>query len=152
MYLSAEDIAAMEGVKKIHFLNPSAVRMDKSLGDVVGLESLGVHLITVEPGYRSTEFHFHHYEEECTYVLSGHGTAVIGDERHPIGAGDFIGSPINDVAHELINDGDEPLVCLIIAQRLDQDVTDYPRLGKRLYRNDGEWNLVDHSSIEHIKR
>jgi uncharacterized cupin superfamily protein len=52
----------------------------------------------------------------------------------------------------MVNDGDEPLVCLVIGQRLAQDVGDYPRLGKRLYRNSGEWNLVDHTDIENIKR
>ena len=27
------------------------------------------------------------------------------------------------------------------------DVGDYPRLGKRLYRNDGVWNLVDLANV-----
>jgi uncharacterized cupin superfamily protein len=64
MYLSAEAIAAMEGVRKVHYLNPDAVRINKSLGDAVGLKNIGVHLISVPPGHRSTEFHVHHYEEE----------------------------------------------------------------------------------------
>ena len=52
----------------------------------------------------------------------------------------------------MFNNGEETLVCLVIGQRLEQDVADYPRLAKRLYRNSGEWNLVDHDAIEHIKR
>ena len=147
MYLAAAAIAAMPGERRVHFLNPQAIRTNKSLGDAVGMKHLGVHLITVAPGDRSTEFHVHHYEEECIYVLSGRATAVIGDESHGIGPGDFIGCPCNGVPHEMVNDGAEPLVCLVIGQRLTQDITDYPRRGKRLFRHSGKRDLVDHAQI-----
>ncbi|HSD40741.1 MAG TPA: cupin domain-containing protein [Burkholderiales bacterium] len=152
MYLSAEAIAALEGVRKVHYLNADAQRINKSLGDAAGLKNIGVHLISVPPGHPSTEFHAHHYEEECIFVLSGRGRATIGDASHRIGPGDFIGCPANGVAHEMINDGAEPLVCLVMGQRLQQDITDYPRLGKRLYRHSGEWDLVDLARVEHPKR
>lgn len=152
MHLSAEAIRAFEGVRKIHFLNPLAVRTTKSLSDAVGLQNLGVHLISVEPGHFSTEYHVHHYEEECVYVLAGNGTAMLGEEKVGIGPGDFIGYPARGPAHDLFNDGSEPLVCLVVGQRLAQDVTDYPRLRKRLYRNSGEWNVVEHADIEYVKR
>ena len=147
MYLAAAAIAAMPGERRVHFLNPQAIRSNKSLGDAAGMKHLGVHLITVAPGDRSTEFHVHHYEEECIYVLSGRATAVIGDESHCIGPGDFIGCPCNGVPHEMVNDGAEPLVCLVIGQRLTQDITDYPRRGKRLFRHSGKRDLVDHAQI-----
>lgn len=152
MYLSAAAIAAMSGTQKTHYLNSNAVRVNKSLGDAAGLRNLGVHLIEVPPGKRSTEFHVHHYEEECIYVLSGSGTATIGEATHRIGPGDFIGCPAGGPAHDMVNDGTEPLVCLVIGQRLGLDITDYPRLGKRLYRRGGEWDLVDHAAIVHPKR
>lgn len=152
MYLSAQDIEALEGIRKVHFLNAQAVRINKSLGDAVGMSQLGIHHISVPPGHFSTEYHLHHYEEEAIYVLSGRGVATIGERKQPIGPGDFIGCPTNGVAHEMYNDGDAPLVCLVVGQRLAQDVSDYPRLGKRLYRNSGEWNLVDHDAIEHVPR
>lgn len=145
--LAAADIAAMPGEHKTHFLNPNAVRINKSLGDAVGLNHIGIHIIHVEPGRDTTEYHVHHFEEECAYVLSGSATAIIGDDRYKIGPGDFIGLPRNTVAHNIINDGDETLVCLVMGQRLAQDVTDYPNQRKRLYRNSGEWNLVDHDVI-----
>ncbi len=148
MVLSAQAIAAMNAVQRVHFLNESAVRSNKSIGDAAGLKNLGVHLITVQPGHRSTEYHFHHYEEECIYVLSGHGTAVIGEQSHKVGPGDFMGHPIDHIAHEMINDGAEPLVCLVIGQRLTQDISDYPRKGKRLYRHSGERSLVDMAGIK----
>jgi uncharacterized cupin superfamily protein len=148
MYLSAEQIAKMEAVRRVHNLNPAAIRMDKSLGDEAGLKNIGVHLITIAPGDKSTELHAHRYEDEAIYVLSGRGSEAIGEETHKIGPGDFIGLPAGGPAHETINDGDEPLVCLVIGQRLGQDVVDYPRRGKRLYRNSGQRDMVDSVHIE----
>lgn len=148
MYLSAQTIAAMPAVARTHFLNGNAVRANKSLGDATGMKNIGVHLITIAPGHCSTEYHFHHYEEECVYVLSGRGTVVMGDQQHPIGPGDFMGHPIDRIAHEMVNDGGEPLVCLVIGQRLTQDITDYPRQGKRLFRHSGARSLVNLGDIK----
>jgi uncharacterized cupin superfamily protein len=147
MYVSAAKIAAMEGIRRVHNLNPAAIRTDKSLGDEAGLKNIGIHLITIAPRDKSTEFHAHKYEDEAIYVLSGHGTEIIGDQTHKIGPGDFIGLPAGGPAHETINDGSEPLVCLVIGQRLAQDVVDYPRQAKRLYRNTGQRDMVDLARI-----
>jgi uncharacterized cupin superfamily protein len=148
MYLSAETIAKIEGVRRAHQLNSAAIRLDKSLGDEAGLQNIGIHLITIAPGDKSTEFHTHKYEEEAIYVLSGHGTEIMGETSQKIGPGDFIGFPASSVAHETVNDGTEPLVCLVIGQRLAQDVVDYPRKGKRLYRNSGQRDMVEIAQIE----
>jgi uncharacterized cupin superfamily protein len=148
MYLSASAIAALEGVRRVHNLNPAAIRTNKSLGDEAGLKNIGVHLISIAPGDKSTEFHSHKYEEEAIYVLSGHGTEVMGETNQKIGPGDFIGFPGGGLAHETVNDGTEPLVCLVIGQRLPQDVVDYPRKGKRMYRNSGQRDMVDFTQIE----
>ena len=152
MYLSANEIEQLEGVEKQHFLNPEALRINKSLGDAVGLRNLGVHQVLVPAGHYSTEYHVHYYEEECIYILSGTGVATLGDQQQRIGPGDFIGCPINGQAHDMFNDGTEPLVCLVIGQRLEQDVTDYPKLGKRLSRNSGEWTVVEHAAITTVRR
>ena len=59
-----------------------------------------------------------------------------------------MGHPINKVTHEMINEGNEPLVCLVVGQRLAPDITDYPRKAKRLYRHSGQRSLVDIESIQ----
>jgi uncharacterized cupin superfamily protein len=143
LLLKAADIEAMPGTRKVHFLNPNAVRINKSLGDAVGLSHLGVHIIHVEPGRETTEYHKHLYEEECVYVLSGRGSLMIDGETYVFEKGDFVGFPRNTAAHAITNDGDETLTCLVVGQRLEQDVADYPNQRKRLYRNSGAWNLVD---------
>ena len=65
----AAEIADIEGTAKTHFLNANAQRSNKSLGDLTGLTGIGFHIIEVMPGHESTEYHVHHHEDECTYVL-----------------------------------------------------------------------------------
>lgn len=148
--LTAEDIAAMDGLDKTHFLNPNAKRINKSLGDATGLTGLGIHIIEVEPGCETTEYHVHYFEDEAVYVLAGSATAEIGDEDFPVKPGDFIGYRKGGAAHTIRNTGTETLRCLVIGQRLAHDVGDYPRKGKRIYRNDDlPWDLADLAGLEH---
>jgi len=152
LILKAADIAAMPGEQRIHFLNPNAVRINKSLGDAVGLTQIGVHIISVKPGHDTTEYHKHFYEEECIYILSGQGTAIIDGKHYTVEPGDFLGFPRGMAAHNIVNDGDEILQCLVMGQRLEQDVADYPDKNKRLYRNNGQWDLVDIADITEPQR
>jgi len=148
-FVSAEEIAATEGLKKTHFLNPNARRINKSLGDLTGLTGFGFHIIEVEPGCETTEHHAHHYEDECVFVLAGQATAITGEDEQPIKSGDFIGYRKGGKAHSIKNTGSETFRCIVVGERLAHDVADYPRLGKRIYRNDGlTWNLVDHDAID----
>ena len=147
--LTREEIESYEGLDKTHFLNERARRKNKSLGDLTGLEAMGVHLIEIEPGFESTETHVHYHEEECVYILEGTATAVIGERKYPIKAGDFIGYRAGGEAHALINDGEVPLKVLVMGQRLAHDVADYTKLNKRIFRNQGlAWNLVDIDAID----
>ena len=147
--LSAGDVAAMPGTPKTHFLNDNAQRLNKSLGDTTGLSGFGFHLIEVAPGRETTEYHMHHHEDECVYVLSGTATARIGNEEHPIGAGDFIGYRAGGAAHTILNTGSDVLRCIVVGARLPHDVGDYPDKGKRILRNAGlPWALVGHDDVE----
>ncbi|WP_201314398.1 cupin domain-containing protein [Dyella sp. EPa41] len=145
--LKADDIEAMPATLSIHPLNPNGVRHRKSLGDATGLTRIGVHRIELQPGHDSSEYHRHLYEEECVYVLSGRGTALIDDQPHAVGAGDFLGFAGNGPAHVLTNSGDEPLVLLVMGQRLAQDVCDYPHRQLRLYVHGDQADLVDLGAI-----
>ena len=142
--VTSEDIEAMQGLAKTHFQNPNARRINKSLGDLTGLTGLGIHLIEVEPGHETTESHVHYFEDEAIYVLEGTATAEIGDDEAAIGPGDFIGYRKGGLAHTIR----KTLRLLVMGQRLDHDVADYPRKGQRLYRNAGQpWDLVDIEGI-----
>lgn len=147
--VTAEEIEAMEGLGKTHFLNPGAVRVNKSLGDLTGLTGIGFHIIEVAPGSETTEKHVHYFEDECVFVLSGTAMADIGGERFAIKAGDFIGYRKGGLAHTIVNTGTETLRCIVVGERLAHDVGDYPDKGKRIYRNAGmPWDLVDLEGIE----
>lgn len=147
--IKKSQIDSMPGLSKSHFLNEQALRNNKSLGDLTGITGFGFHLIEVPTGKESTEFHVHYYEDECTYVLSGTGTVRIGDSEHEIAAGDFIGYRKNGEAHTMINTGADPLVCIVVGERLAHDVGDYPNKKKRIFRNAGRTaNVVELENID----
>ncbi|MBN3787624.1 cupin domain-containing protein [Burkholderia sp. Ac-20353] len=133
----------MEPERSVHSLNADAVRLKKPLGDLTGLTQLGVVQVTLMPGHGTAEYHMHHYEEECVYVLSGYGTATIGERDHAVGPGDFLGFRRGGDAHTLVNTGDVPLVLFVAGQRLEHDVCDYPRIGKRLFVAGKREALID---------
>ncbi|KKD59999.1 cupin [Grimontia sp. AD028] len=145
-----QDIESMEGLTKTHFLNPNAVRTNKSLGDLAGLTGLGFHIVEIEPGYESTEYHVHYFEDECVYILSGSATVTIDDEDFEVGEGDFIGYPAGGLPHIMTNTGDETLRCIVVGQRLDHDEADYPKQHKRIFRNKNRpWQVVDIEDIDY---
>lgn len=142
------EINAMEGVAKQHYLNENAQRINKSLGDLTGIKGFGFHLIEVPPYKESTEFHLHKFEDECVYILSGEAEVIIGDESYQVSEGDFIGYRANGLPHTMKNIGSHCLKCIVVGERLDHDVADYPNLNKRLYRNLGQpYELVDISNV-----
>lgn len=147
--ISKQEISEFPGTDKTHFLNPNAQRINKSLGDLTGLQNIGFHIIEVEPGHESTEFHKHFYEEECVYILEGEAESLIGQSKSAVKAGDFIGYRAGGEAHKLTNIGTSTLKCIVVGQRLPHDVGEYPEKGKRLYRNAGQpWNMVNITGIE----
>ncbi|MFO1252755.1 MAG: cupin domain-containing protein [Inhella sp.] len=145
--LRAAAIAALPAQTKTHLLNPNAVRSAKALGAATGLKHLGIHLMTVQPGHAATEYHRHHYEEQCFYVLAGRGEVWIDEQPYAVGVGDFVGLPARGAAHTLLNTGSEPLVFLAARQMLAQDVCDYPRQRQRLYMDGNEEVLVAYEQI-----
>lgn len=146
--LRAEEIQALDETARAHALDASIVRHTRSLGDAVGLESMGVHLVRLEPGNTSTVHHTHHQDEEWVYILSGRGLAEIGDEKHEVGAGDFMGFVADSPPHCMHNPNAEDLVYLVGGNRLPFDVCDYPRIRKQRYRVNGKSVYVDQGALE----
>jgi uncharacterized cupin superfamily protein len=120
-----------------HPLNPRSEIHGFLLSRRVGLERVGLNLARVPAGKESFVFHVHHSQEEFAWVLSGQGTAEIGDERFAIGPGDFLGFPPATHAHPLIA-GSEDLVYLSGGENHAVEVADFPREGKRLVSVRGE--------------
>ncbi|MEO9825788.1 MAG: cupin domain-containing protein [Paracoccaceae bacterium] len=147
--IKSEAIAKIPGKTKTHFLNENARRTETSLAEATGLSEIDFAIIEVAPGNESTEHHKHHHEEECLYVLEGTGVARIGSESHTVTSGDFIGYRAGGLAHSIQNTGPNTMRCIVVSQRKAHDVADYPRKGKRLFRNkDLTWNMVDVTVID----
>lgn len=141
--MTAAAIAALPESTFVHPLNPKAIRHSKSLGDAVGFEHIGIHLVRVEPGHDSTQYHRHQAEEEFIYILSGRGLAEIGDETVEVGPGDFMGFAAGGLAHSLSNPFTEDLVYLVGGMRLEFDICDYPKVNTRMYRRGDQRDYVD---------
>ena len=138
-YFSAAEIAAMPERRHRHQFNENAVRMTRTLGDPAGLKDMGLHIVRLEPGRESTEFHFHGQDEEFLMILSGRGIAEIGDDRIEVGPGDVMAFPKNSPAHVMhVPEGaGEDLVYLMGGTRAPVDICTYPRAGLRMTRADG---------------
>jgi uncharacterized cupin superfamily protein len=141
--LRSSDVQALPEEHRAHNLNPAFVRHTRSLGDAAGLTTIGVHLVRLEKGDTSSVLHFHHQDEEWIYILSGRGTARIGDDEYEVGPGDFMGFAAGSAPHNLYNPNAEDLVYLVGGNRWPFDVCDYPKIGKRRYRINGKNAYVD---------
>lgn len=131
-----------------HPLNPKSEVHMRSLGDAVGLQRLGIHLMRVLPGKEAFVFHAHHTEEEFIYVLSGRGMAEIGEEEFEVGPGDFMGFSAPSVGHHLRNPFEEDLVYLAGGERHAAEIADFPRLGKRVVRVGMSFSIHDTENAE----
>ena len=115
--MKAADIAALSEDKRVHQFNDTAVRHTKSLSEILGLNTIGVHLVRLESGSDSTEFHFHHNDEEFIYILSGSGVAEIGNDTVVVEAGDFMGFTQHSLPHSMHNPNIDDLVYLMGGSR-----------------------------------
>src|SRR2546425_4828994 len=75
----------------------------------LGGEKLSCGLWELAPGKKSFPFHLHHVTEEAMFVISGKGKVRSTDGEHPIGPGDYVSFLPGKDAHQVLNDGTEPL-------------------------------------------
>jgi uncharacterized cupin superfamily protein len=145
--LSAEAIAPMAEQARQHAFNPNGVRHTRALSDALGLKQIGVHLVRLEPGRESTEYHAHQHDEEWVYILSGRGMTEIGGRKAEVKAGDFMGFVAGSLPHTMTNPFSADLVYLVGGTRHAYDVVDYPRRGVRSYKYDGKRDDVETKNL-----
>jgi len=131
-----------------HPWNPNSEIIGTRLSTLVGLSRTGVSLIRIPTGKESFVYHSHHREEEWIYVISGRGVAEIDDEKFEVAAGDFMDFPAPSVGHHLRNPYDEDLVYLVGGENLDVEISDFPRLGKRMLRRGQNVEIYDTSDAQ----
>lgn len=106
-------------------------RFDGKLAPVsthLGAKKLAYNVTVVAPGKRAFPLHNHHTNEELFFIIAGQGTLRFGDQEHAVRPGDFVACPPGgpEVAHQLVNTGDEELRYLAVSTTLDTDVVQYP--------------------------
>ena len=92
----------------------------------LGGEKLTCGLWELLPGKKSFPLHSHAITEEAMFVISGKGQVRTPEGLTPISAGDYVSFPAGGLAHQLINDGTEPMVYLGMAATQGVDVVEYP--------------------------
>ena len=96
----------------------------------LGGERISAGLWELPPGKRSFPLHAHHVTEEALFVVSGHAHVRTPDGLTAIAPGDYVSFPAGGPAHQLVNDGTEPLVYLALSASQGFDAVDYPETGK----------------------
>ncbi|HUL58471.1 MAG TPA: cupin domain-containing protein [Anaeromyxobacteraceae bacterium] len=85
----------------------------RPIGRAAGLLRIGVHLVRVPPGRRTSYPHAESAEEEFVYVIEGEIDAWIDGELHRMRAGDFAAFPAGTgICHTFINDGERDALLL----------------------------------------
>jgi len=146
MLIKKTEIDAMTETEHRHQFNDNAVRMARTLSRLAGLERIGIHIVRLQPGRESTEFHYHDRDEEFLYILQGRGVAHLGDEEATVGPGDFMGFSSGSEPHVLSNPFDVDLVYLMGGEKNANDVVHYPRIKRSLIKSAGRrmWAESDH--------
>jgi uncharacterized cupin superfamily protein len=96
----------------------------------LGGEKLTCGLWELPPGKRSFPMHLHHATEEALWVVSGRAKVRTPDGETEIGPGDFVSFPPGGPAHQLVNDGHEPMIYVAMSSTIGIDVVEYPESGK----------------------
>jgi uncharacterized cupin superfamily protein len=90
-----------------------AMAPSRAVGKAAGLQRIGLHLVRVPSGTRTSWPHAEEDEEEFAFVLEGEVDAWIDGELHPMRKGDLIAWPAGTgICHTILNDGDEEALLL----------------------------------------
>jgi uncharacterized cupin superfamily protein len=85
----------------------------RALGQKAGLLRIGLHLVRVAPGTRTSWPHAEEDEEEFVYVVRGECSCWVDGEVHRVRAGDLIAFPAGTgISHTFFNDGHEDALLL----------------------------------------
>jgi uncharacterized cupin superfamily protein len=94
----------------------------RAIGQKAGLLRIGVHLVRVEPGTRTSFPHAEEDEEEFVYVIDGELECWIDGVLHRVSAGDFVAFPCGTgISHVFLNNGERDALILAGGERGKSD-------------------------------
>lgn len=127
----------------------SAPRSEERFGDAAGLRILGVNIVTLAPGERSAQRHWHSASDEFVMVLDGTATVIEDETATEIGPGDMALWPAGvEIAHQIVNRSTAPLRYLCAGTNPDAETVRYPDEGETLHWIRPNWHVLgDDGSI-----
>ena len=112
----------------------------RSIGKAAGLLKIGVNLMRLPPGERSSWPHAEEKEEEFVYVLEGEVDAWIDGFLHAMRPGDFAAFPAGTgICHCFINNSEHEVLLLVGGEAARRDSRIYYPLNPQR-RNDMPWS------------
>jgi len=114
--------------------------LTRRIGRVAGLRKIGINLVRLPPGRRSSWPHAEEKEEEFVYVLDGEVDAWIDGVLHPMKQGDLAAFPAGTgICHTFINNSERD-ANLMVGGQTDQSNNRifYPQHPQR--RGDIPWS------------
>jgi uncharacterized cupin superfamily protein len=116
----------------------------RDLGIAAGSEASGINYNRIEPGKLSAPPHCHSAEEEIFVILAGGGTALLGEEEHPIRRGHVIARPAATRIAHAFRAATDGLTMLAYGTRdRGADIVYYPRSEKLFFRGVGVMTRVE---------
>jgi uncharacterized cupin superfamily protein len=116
----------------------------RDLGIAAGSEASGINYNRIEPGKLSAPPHCHSAEEEIFVILDGGGTALLGEEEHPIRRGHVIARPAATRIAHAFRAAKDGLTMLAYGTRdRGADIVYYPRSDKLFFRGVGVMTRVE---------
>ncbi len=123
----------------------------KDIDPLIGAQNIGYCVYRLHPGKASFPMHLHHFGEEMCYVMEGTCTLKTPRGDIEVCQGDFIAFPPGPVGtHKFVNEGDDPVILLILGTNTPHDVSEYPDSNKvlpyvlrKIYRKNNTLNYFD---------
>ena len=103
-------------------------RMISRLAAAAGSRLAGLNHVVMAPGGAAIP-HCHSLEEEVYFVLEGRGTVVLGEQAHPLQAGDLVARPPSTGVCHHLTAGAEGLTYLVYGTREPGDAMYLPQHG-----------------------
>jgi uncharacterized cupin superfamily protein len=102
----------------------------KRLAAAAGGKGLGLSWFELPPGKKAFPMHFHLANDEAVFILEGEGILRLGEEEHPLRAGDYVAFSPGPPGHQIVNRSDAPLRYLAISTMREPEVAVYPESKK----------------------